>query len=911
MDYKFSNLLGVPYRGGNLLFFGDKLLGPAGNRVRELGLGDASSLTFPFESPHQVEVTVLSPDGSLLLTIDTSGRLLLALRHTRVLLHRMRLKSPAHAAKFSPDGTLIAIAVGKVLQIWNCPSREKTFAPMQLLRSFGGCQGDIVHIDWSLDSKWLAVACKDLTSRVFSASPIPGFKPPVLAGHREAVVAAFFASAQTQRAALLLGDPEPSVFTVSADGALFCYTFTPVEVIPDEARPAGSSKQPAKRKRSGWDSEDESESEAEALEDEEVAVAEDPKAHGFAYGSWKLTAKHYYRQQNTKLTAADYHGPTGLMVAAFSSGHFVMHQLPEFEHLQSLSISRHRISAIQFNKSGEWIALGCAALGQLLVWEWRSETYVLKQQGHFYDVSVVAFSPDGTHLASGADDSKLKVWSVASGSCFVTFAEHRGAVTGLVFTPNSNALVSCSLDGTARAFDLIRYRNFRTFVAPEPVQFSCVSVDSSGQVVCAGSKDTFQMFVWSMRTGQLLDIFSGHEGPVSGLAFNPSNTTVATCSWDKTVRLWNTYSGDKSPTEVLQHAHEVLCIAIHPTGRFLAAATLNGEVHFWDCQDAKLTGVIEARRDLRGGRLMTDRRTVDNTAAGRAFTALRYSADGALLFAGGMTKWVCVYDTRELVLLQRFQLSRNLALDGVLDQLSSRNMTDAGPLELLDVEEDDDAAVLPPAAPGGVEGASKLPGTTRGQKKAILQCKDLALSPSGGMWAAATTEGILVYSLASEALFDPTNLTEEISVPAMHRLIGHGAHLKALLVAVRLNERSLVRHVLLRVPPADMRGVIATMPAGVAAPVFAALAEDIGKSPHVEYVLAWARALCEVHGEALRSAPATETGPSFRAVQRGLQEVVRRLRPAVEACLHKLDYLSVVGQIPAKAADLDGMDTSS
>ena len=58
-------------------------------------------------------------------------------------------------------------------------------------------------------------------------------------------------------------------------------------------------------------------------------------------------------------------------------------------------------------------------------------------------------------------------------------------------------------------------------MAPEAVQFSSVAVDPSGDVVCAGSKDTFQMFVWSMRTGQLLDVFSGHEGPISTLAFNP------------------------------------------------------------------------------------------------------------------------------------------------------------------------------------------------------------------------------------------------------------------------------------------------------------------------------------------------------------------------------------------------------
>ncbi len=53
------------------------------------------------------------------------------------------------------------------------------------------------------------------------------------------------------------------------------------------------------------------------------------------------------------------------------------------------------------------MALACAKLGQLLVWDWRAETYVLKQQGHYYDVSAVAYSPDGALLVSGADDSKV------------------------------------------------------------------------------------------------------------------------------------------------------------------------------------------------------------------------------------------------------------------------------------------------------------------------------------------------------------------------------------------------------------------------------------------------------------------------------------------------------------------------
>jgi periodic tryptophan protein 2 len=120
---------------------------------------------------------------------------------------------------------------------------------------------------------------------------------------------------------------------------------------------------------------------------------------------------------------------------------------------------------------------------------------------------------------------------------------------------------------------------------------------------------------------------------------------------------------------------------------------------------------MQARKHIGQGRLMSDRRTAGNSSSG-AFTSLQYSADGSLLFAGGSSKWVCVYDAAEKVLLQRFQLSKNLALDGVLDQLNSKNVTDAGPLDLIDIQDDDeDRKILPIATPGSVSGAEKLPGT--------------------------------------------------------------------------------------------------------------------------------------------------------------------------------------------------------
>lgn len=110
---------------------------------------------------------------------------------------------------------------------------------------------------------------------------------------------------------------------------------------------------------------------------------------------------------------------------------------------------------------------------------------------------------------------------------------------------------------------------------------------------------------------------------------------------------------------------------------------------------------------------MSDRRTAGNMASGQAFTALSFSADGAFVVAAGATKWVCIYDADEAVLLRRFALSENHALDGVLDQLNSKNVTDAGPLDLLDAEEADDGAVLPPVAVAGGTPGDRLPGAPR------------------------------------------------------------------------------------------------------------------------------------------------------------------------------------------------------
>ena len=71
------------------------------------------------------------------------------------------------------------------------------------------------------------------------------------------------------------------------------------------------------------------------------------------------------------------------------------------------SISQQKITTVAVNQTGEWLGFGCAGIGQLLVWEWQSQSYILKQQGHYYDMNVLSYSPDGQLIATGGDDGKV------------------------------------------------------------------------------------------------------------------------------------------------------------------------------------------------------------------------------------------------------------------------------------------------------------------------------------------------------------------------------------------------------------------------------------------------------------------------------------------------------------------------
>ncbi|HRS14606.1 MAG TPA: WD40 repeat domain-containing protein, partial [Candidatus Bipolaricaulis sp.] len=69
-------------------------------------------------------------------------------------------------------------------------------------------------------------------------------------------------------------------------------------------------------------------------------------------------------------------------------------------------------------------------------------------------VRSVAFSPDGTVLASGSDDGTIKLWDVTSGTGLRTLTGHTYPVNSVAFSPDGKTLASGSNDGTVLLWDV-------------------------------------------------------------------------------------------------------------------------------------------------------------------------------------------------------------------------------------------------------------------------------------------------------------------------------------------------------------------------------------------------------------------------------------------------------------------------
>ena len=862
LNYQLQRVCGSVYGNGNVIFDpkGNLVISPVGNRLTVFDLLSQSSFVLPSENRKNVACVAVSHNGLFLVVVDVDGHGILMNLPRRLVLHRFNFKRTVYDIKFSPDDDLFAVTHGRGCQVWKTPGGTHTFAPLTLTRTLGGHSDDVTCLSWSPDSQSLIMGGRDLTARVYYRVRSKHMSMTVLSGHRDRIIGAFFSKDGNE------------AYTVARDGGVFTWAHEPG--VSDPSSSSGSSS-------SG-----------------------NGKGKGKEKAKWVLLEREFLWDPQTVVSCVDFSQQTGLMVVGFSNGVFGLYEMPGNTKLAQLSVSNQSLTSVCINSTGEWLALGCSETRQMLVWEWKSETYVLKQQGHLHGLSVVDYSMDGIHLASGGEDGKVKLWNSKSGFCFATFTEHRAPVTGVKFagTGTSRVVISSSLDGTVRAHDLLRYRCFRTLTSPEPAQFSCLAVDGSGEVVCAGSLDPFSIFVWSLQTGQLVDMLAGHEGPITSLAFAPGTAVLASGSWDGTLKMWDVYKN--TCVDTMEHGCDVLALCFRPDGKEICTATTNGSLVVWDAESGNQVTSIDGRRDIRGGRLSTDMTTAENSSRSKYFTCVAYTADGHFVLAGGLSKYLCIYSVASGSLVRKFQLSYNRSLDGVLDMLRSDRLVDGIAVDATEIDSDDEQRPAQAARQSSGQGGNF---GLRTVKPAIMSSA-VSFSGSGREWAAATSQGLQVYGL-DQLTFSPVALDEAITPQSIYRQLQQQEYSKAVNGALVLgtSERKVLEVALESVPEDSVDLVIKSIHLPLLKDLLRFIADQLSKSKHVGWYLTWTWQLLLIHGPKFRR-ETSEYMESFRALTRSITGIQKDVLRISDDSTYQLAFLlSQMEEPPTDVArDLSG-----
>ena len=178
--------------------------------------------------------------------------------------------------------------------------------------------------------------------------------------------------------------------------------------------------------------------------------------------------------------------------------------------------------------------------------------------GHTGPIYSLSISREKWFLLSASEDCTIRLWSLLTWTCLITFRGHTQPVFDVQFGPFGHYFASCSLDKTAR--------------------------------------------LWCVEQAQTLRIFTDGCNDMETLCFHPNSNYIATSSSDRILKIWDLAEiKDNQPVKPIRqmsgHKLNVCIMKFSHDGRYLISTGYDRQIMIWDCTDGSLVTCLNAHAD--------------------------------------------------------------------------------------------------------------------------------------------------------------------------------------------------------------------------------------------------------------------------------------------------------------------------